>query len=269
MEAAPRASAFLRARVQPRAFRLYSVGAPKTGTLSIANLLRPAHRSVHEARYVEAIDHLVARRAGAASDTELADWLRRRDTLVWAECESSHVLCWFCDLIPHVFPESRFVVTVRDCYSWTNSVIDQHLNNRPSPLARRLRDVYYGEKSTDPQSVLTDHGEYTLGGYVSYWASHYEFLLEYLPRDRTLFLPTKRIGERAAEIAAFAGVPVRTLTVGRAHSHVAPQKHDLLGVLGSETVHAAISSRCRATAERLARLPGLDGMDLMGLRDSP
>ena len=261
----------VRSLYQPRSIQLYSVGAPKTGTLSVARLFGPRYRGAHEGTYLEAMDYLARRRAGTVSERELRRWLRRRDVVVWSGCESSHVLCWFSDLLRTEFPEAKFVVTVRDCYSWANSVIDQHLNTRPASGASsdspytRLRDIYYGEKSTAPGDVLTELGEYTLEGYLAYWSSHYAYLLDHLEPQEVLFVETKSIGTRSAEIAAFAGVPARTLTLERSHSHRAPKKHDVLGAMDAERVRRAVVELCGPVARRLERAPGLGGADLLGL----
>ena len=264
----------VRSRYHPRWIRLYSVGAPKTGTMSVARLFGPRYRGAHEGTYLEAIDYLARRRAGTVSEDELRQWLRRRDVEVWSGCESSHVLCWFSDLVQAEFPDAKFVVTVRDAYPWANSVIDQHLNTRPRPGTRpdtrytRLRDLYYGAKSTEPGDVLTGLGEYTLGGYVGYWASHYAYLLDHLEPERTLFVRTHEIGSRAAEIAEFAGVPASTLTLGRSHSHEAPQKHDVLGRMDPRRVRDTILDLCGPVAERLHAVAGVGSADLLGLRDT-
>ena len=268
MARAPAVSAKARAAFQPRDFRLYNIGAPKTGTLSITNLFKPTYRSVHEGRYVEAIDRLIERRNGTISDGELIHWLRQRDTLLWAECESSHILCWFADLIKVVFKDAKFIVTVRDCYSWTNSVIDQHINNDPGPLSKRLRDVYYGDKSTQEDHVLTKLNEYKLSGDLSYWSSHYEYIIENLSLDDIMFVPTKDISSKTKEIAGFTGVPESTLNTDRAHSHAAPRKHDVLREIGIDEVRTALLSRCEPVASRLSQMPGLEGLDFLRLPSS-
>ena len=246
--------------------------------MSIARLFQRDYRAMHEGTYLEAIEYLIRRRAGEVSDQELIRWLRRRDVQVWADCESSHVMNWFSDLLQVVYPEAKFIVTVRDCYSWTNSVIDQHVNShtgvraggavmaRSRPVTySSLREVYYGDKSTDPDSLLTQMGEYTLNGYLDYWASHYVQATGTLPANRTLFVWTKDIRDRADDIAEFVGVPRSSLDVGRSHSHVAPEKHGVLGQLSPQAVHEAVRTRCGPVADQLATLPGLQGKDLLGL----
>ena len=268
----------IRAALQPLNFRLYAVGAPKTGTMSIARLFQRDYRAMHEGTYLEAISYLMRRRAGTVSDDELVGWLLRRDVLIWADCESSHIMNWFADLLSVVYPDAKFLVTVRDCYSWTQSVLDQHLNSRPprrvddAPSTARggvtyssLRGVYYGDKSTDPNSLLTELGEYTLEGYLDYWSSHYAQALAALPTDRRMFVWTRDIQDRAEDIAQFVGVPSSSLDLGRSHSHVAPEKHDVLGQLDPQAVREAVRTRCGPVADRLATLPGLQGKDLLGL----
>lgn len=251
--------------LQPRRTHLYNVGAPKTGTVSVADLFRSQYRSIHEGRYIESIEYLARRRAGTVSESELIRWLLRRDVMLWMECESSHVLCWFSDLLKDLFVDAKFVVTVRDCYSWTNSVIDQHLNSNPPEAFRRLRDVYYGERSADPDSILTRLGEFTLEGYVGYWARHYAYLLDHLPEQRTLFVWVRDLGARTHDMAEFAGVPASTLDAGQSHTHKAPEKHDVLGQLDPDVVRETILASCSAVAGRLGRLPGLEGQDLLGV----
>ena len=175
----PAPISLVRSVVQPRETHLFCVGAPKTGTLSVASVFGSHFRSTHEPDIDLTADMLEARQQGHASDEELVQWLRQRDSLLWLECEATHAMAWFSDLIAPTFPEARFILPVRACYSWLDSILNQHLNGGGvrAPYFK-LRDLYHATTVAGTNlPLLKARGLYPLEGYLSYWARHNDFVL--------------------------------------------------------------------------------------------
>lgn len=257
----PRASRLVRSLTQRRAFQLYGVGAPKTGTKSVAAIFG-AYRSAHEARYSRFPALLRARFAGDLPDEVARRWLRQRDARLWLECEAAHPLAWFARPLAQEFPDAKFLLTVRDCHSWLNSVLDQHLNT-PRP-ATNLRDLYYGGHGDPVEEVLAELGEYPLSAYLSYWARHNAEVLDGVPPDRLLVLPTQRLSRSIARIAEFTGADAGLLRAGRTHTHRAPTNHDVLSRIPRASFLAAAEKWCRPVIDRLSGRPELAEYDLVG-----
>jgi len=135
-------------RKKPRRFHVFGVGLPKSGTHSIARLFGIRYRSDHEPRAPMTNVMLVRWIEGSLTDGAFADFLRARDVRLNLEMEANHPLHHCTPLLVDLFPEARFILTIRDCYSWPNSEINQQLELRDSFPWGRLQQLRYEAAST-------------------------------------------------------------------------------------------------------------------------
>lgn len=250
--------------LQPRRFQLYGVGAPKSGTHSVARMFEGQYRASHEGHPTVSVDLLARRRAGLSGDQLRAELLVR-DARVWAECESASFLAWFVDELGVMFPDASFVVPVRDCRSWVDSVIDQHRNHSSREPFLTLRRLYFGERPSTPgDEGLPAHGHRPLENFVSYWRDHHEFLLRHLDDDRSLWVWLPELASSRPRLERLIGAPIHDAAGGRAHAYRAPEKHRTLDRLETDvegTIRAIAGDTAAALAERLGRRPD----ELLGL----
>ena len=148
------------------------------------------------------------------------------------------------------FPEARFVLTIRDCYSWLNSTLNHSLRYRnvSAPQRAKARDLVFnrgGFVHTPEEQILREGGFYTLDGYFSGWAAHNEQVLAQVPPDRLLVVRTDQIRQRAHEIADFAGLPRRVVRLHRTHEFQNPAKHDLIRQLDRDFLERKVEQHCR------------------------
>ena len=261
----PYFSLVIRSLVQPRNFHIYCIGAAKTGTKSIANIFSLNFRSGHEPMYIEFTDVLERRRYGEISDYQLAHWFRKRDWMLWLECESSHPLAWFCDILNKTFTKAKFILTVRDCYSWLDSIINQHLNYVWEEKSIKLRNILFDNDSEHETSTLKTFGLYTLNGYLSYWADLNNLVLKSIPAEKLLVVPTHNIINNIESFANFAGVTVNCLDKERYHSHKVIKKHNLLDNIDRSLIADKIKTICKPVIERLNSIEYLEKYDFFGL----
>ncbi|MEM6325527.1 MAG: sulfotransferase [Bacteroidota bacterium] len=266
LEEHPSVSEAVLSVLRPREFQLYNIGAAKTGTTSIAGLFGRFRRG-HERRIYESAVQIAARWDGYLSDDELAAWLHERDRRLWLECDSCQTLAWFSDILAREFPEARFMLTVRDCYSWLRSIVDHHANKPALSDAQiALRKRFYGTHSGDAASApLREAGLYCIEGYLSYWVRHNTFVLDSLPDSRLLVLPTQRISGSEAAIAAHVGIDASRLKSDRSHRNPRLKKRHILEEVPREAVAEKIDALCRPTIDRLQALPALRGYDAAGV----
>ena len=258
----PRASRVVRTLAQPRPVHVYGIGAPKTGTKSIAAIFGASFRSMHEARYHQFLDVLPRRMSGEMGDEEARLWLRERDATLWLECEAAHPLAWFAAPLAAEFPKARFILTVRDCHSWLESVVDQHLNV-PNPRTS-LRDIYFGSMGSPELEALAAIDEYPLAAYLDYWARHNSRVLDGIPSDRLLVVPTQRLSHSIDDIARFVGTEPERLEGGRDHVHRSPKKHRILQQVPRALFLKTVEQYCRPVIDRLSQRPELAEYDLVG-----
>ena len=233
-----------------RRCRLYGVGIGKSGTHSLARMFSKNVRAQHEPQALLVLEKLLPWQAGDLSEKDFTEWLRVRDLQMALEVDSSTLNCDIAEILVREFPDARFVLTLRDCYSWCDSIMNHAVRyqGKTHPLwlatrAPRLRPDLY--QHAPEEQHLKDKGLYTLDGYFSYWTRHNMHALQKIPRDRLLTVRIDEIGKRAAEIADFAGLPQRTLRLERTHEFQNPSKQHLLAQVNPDFVEAKVEKHCR------------------------
>jgi len=168
-------------------------------------------------------------------------------------------MIWFSDLIPEVFPESKFIITIRDCMSWLDSIIDQHINHRQGGQVRRLEDLFYGSRIGHQFDILAERRVYPLENYLDYWVNHHNRVLREAVLSRAIFVRTKKITERARALLEFAGAdPAECPEDDHLHAHEAPEKHHSVDEIGRDRVRRHVERRCGDVVQKLVDLPQVD-----------
>src|SRR5262245_1998795 len=107
-----------------RRTRLYCVGTGKSGTHSIASMFSKNVRAGHEPEAVPLMEKFIAWKGARLDEAQFTQWLRARDRRLALEVDSSTLNRDIAGILVREFPGARFVLTIRDCYSWCNS----HMN---------------------------------------------------------------------------------------------------------------------------------------------
>ena len=246
-------------------------GLSKTGTHSLAGIFEN-YRSAHHPDGDVRLPLATAFLKGRESDGRAAKILRRRDRALWLEMESSSLAGILIGPLSRACPDKKFILTLRDVYSWCDSWIDHNLNRPPdsaSPWAAldRVRLRVDAVSATAYDAPLLARGLYPLACYFGLWSDHNRRVLETLPAGRILLLETGRIEERFEEIAAWAGVPAETLRRDRAWLFSAPKKHRVLETLDRSYVQDTADRLCGPLMSRYfpdaswAREPHAVGID--------
>jgi hypothetical protein len=181
-----------------------------------------------------------------------------------------HYLIHFCRELVSLFPEAKFICTVRSPRSWLRSFIDQSINldqhfseyltDEEVEAWKRLRGLNCGpppETYPDPETPLARYGLPSIDGYLAYWASHNRTLLDVIPANRRLFVPTVTLTAAAERIRAFAGadpdgVPEET------HANSSHHRHGVLDAIDDAYIQDRIQAHCSRVLDRFADL----GVDL-------
>lgn len=237
---------------EPRKFLGYGVGLGKTGTTSLARIFESRHRAAKEPGAAFLVSAIERRMDGRASRGELERFLQRRDQVLDLEFESNQLLGLLTDILVDLFPDARFVLTVRDCFSWLESEIGQQLGHlaagSPGPWQRWWKFAFgFGESHSyaAEEHALRDLGLPPLALYFAHWTRHNEAVLASVPADRLLVIRTSEIRARLDDIATFVGVTADTLDAGSAHSHARPRKPlRLLDTIGPAFLDQSAARNC-------------------------
>ena len=202
---------FLRRRSRPRQTRLYCVGGPRTGTHSVAAIFDRSIRSRHEPEFRAVTKKVLARHRGLISFADLRDFVRERDERLALDVDSSHANVFLIDALLAEFADARFLLTIRDCYSWTDSAMNHALNTRrPSAAVREYLEFYFDTKHfayTPHDELLRQRGLPGVDCLLAAWRRHIDSVLGAVPPAKLLIVRTSELSAMRQGIADFAGVP--------------------------------------------------------------
>lgn len=205
-------------------------------------------RAEHEPVYEPVIEMILAAANGSASRDQLAEFIRSRDRSLQLEMESSHLLIYFLDILMAEFDDARFILTIRDCYSWLDSQINNQLAYIEADHWKDFGEYKYESdmrRHPKEEAVLARFGVYTLDGYLSAWNFHNQQALAIVPADKLLVVRTKEISRDLKKIADFVGVPAKQLSARGAHSFKTERKYGLMEQLDEQYLDDRVNAHCR------------------------
>lgn len=239
---------------RPRQTRLYCTGAPRTGTHSVAAIFDRSLRSRHEPDFRAATRAVLDHARGALSADELRRFVRRRDERLRLDVDSSHVNVFLIEALAAEFADARFVLTIRDCFSWLDSALNHARNTRKwSAADREYLDFYFGARDADysqHDAFLRELGLPSVDSHLRAWRRHNDTALRAAPPDRLLVVRTDQISRRLPEIAAFAGVAADRIAPDFAPKGRARAAHHLLARIDAGYVDERAAEHCGALMAR-------------------
>lgn len=239
--------------VTSRQAQIYCVGTAKSGTHSIASLFSDDLRTFHEADWREVIPLILAADEAGGERSALRHRLVKRDRQFALDIDSSQLNYFYLPELLELFPGSKFVLTIREPYSWLDSLINHQLaRGTPPPEWRRLRDFRFARDYAEhppEEAALKARGLYTLDGYLSYWRRHNQDVIRLVPPEKLLVVRTDQISGRADDIARFVGLPQQSTQQSKtasdkSHSFKALKKFGVLGELEPEYLARKIRYHC-------------------------
>jgi len=214
-----------------RRFRAYGVGIAKSGTTSVAGIFSN-YRAGHEFMFPETTKAISDYRTGVISKKEFMGFLKARDQLGNLEMDSASFNFMYADLLAEAYPDAKFIVTIRDCYSWLDSALNMFLLlDIPDWMidygSRSFGVTITREMFSSRQSLLKALPG-ILDGILGYWAYGIQFILDNLPGNRCLVIRTEEISGSLDRIAGFLSIPRSTLVKENSHLFKATTKFNIL-----------------------------------------
>lgn len=239
-----------------RRFRVYNVGIAKTGTTSIAGIFG-RYRSAHEFWFEETVKQVSAWHRGTLSAADLRQYVLRRDREGGLEVDSATFNHHFLPLLIEEFPDSKFIFSIRDCFSWFDSIVTMGLKAGTAVPAWMMEYGHFIARET------VDHGSIAapfdivrvlpdlVDGLFRYWSEMNTKVLDLLPAGRALIVRTHEISISLDRLALFVGVPRDSLVAVARHSNRAAEKLEILESLDADLVAERYEAHCRKLMERL------------------
>lgn len=244
----------LRRYLEPRRFHAFCVGTNKSGTHSVASMFEQNYRAAHETDHGRLISSAIAWKSDQLSQDKFINILKDYDKFSWLELDSSHVHIEYLELLLELYPQSKFILTIRDCYSWADSCFNHFLNYQLYEPWKNLHDWRYGQiiqpYGLEQEKILSDHGLYALENYFIAWKEHNNKALQLIPEDRLLVVKTFEIKKSTTAIADFLDIPTSSINIQQSHSFKAPQKHNLLSKIEREYIREKAQIHCQELMDK-------------------
>lgn len=209
-------------------------------------------RALHEPHIEKLVS--IAKKQSEIDKRDLKEWFIRRDEILRQEMESSHALGRFVGVLSEAFPNAKFILTIRDCYSWLRSNINLCINAPRREQKKtgwgfytELRDINFGpppKTYCEEEEPLAEHSLHSLRGYLKYWSKHNKHVLNAVPEERLLVVRTDKISQRIGSIANFLGVSTESLNIKNSHTHKAAEKHSVLDKIDRSYLDKIIYEEC-------------------------
>jgi hypothetical protein len=237
--------------LRERQVQVYVVGMPRTGTVSLFDMFKEKFRADHEPESRFLTRKVVAYRMGRLSNKEMRSYLRHRDRRLGLELDTSYLNGEVIELLVDEFPEAHFILTIRDCLSWTDSMMN-FLLNKPEfmtsrkPHIREHMELQFGKPPYEyapEETVLRENGLHPLSCYLDYWRYHNQRVIDLVPADRLRVIKTTEIGQSCDEVEAFLRLPAGSLA-RTVHSNSAAARHLLLDKIPQDFVQEQMETRC-------------------------
>ncbi|MFH1593377.1 MAG: class IV adenylate cyclase [Candidatus Omnitrophota bacterium] len=231
----------------PRKFQAYCVGIPKTGTTSIKGIFS-GFRSLHEMMFKETAGKLMDFKKRNISKLEFTNYLRSRDSKALVEMDSASFNYFYLDFLKREFPEAKFIFTIRDCYSWADSVLNMYLNGASAKAdwMRKYTSFFLGVNFSviSDEDRLKANFEEVIDKLLRYWASANEMILKKLPKDRSLIIRTHELTEKINDIAEFVGVDRKKMSEVDSHLFKTGKEFNMIKKMNSKALEKKFNKYC-------------------------
>lgn len=145
------------------------------------------------------------------------------------------------------FPQAKFILTIRNCYSWLESFLNYTLSRRLPLYWQKFGEFRYGSDSFDyapEEKILADHQMRPLAQLLSRWATHQRQVLKRVPSDRLLIIRTHELDRSIPRLAEFLNIAPKTLDAHQAHLYKTAQQRDLLRQIDHDFLAAKVAEYC-------------------------
>jgi hypothetical protein len=239
---------------RPRRMRLFGVGMGKTGSTTLARMFG-RYRSAHEvdAKRMLPIATAVLKGEVDVEGRRVRFEARRRGWRFHLDVDSAPFLNPLTPALVAAFDDAKFVLLLRDCFSWLDSHVEWERSHPPSdlPMFAPYRAALFhhpGEAFTAQDRLLEQHeGLQPVRSYLRSWAERNEEVIRVVPPERLLVVRTEDLDQSTATLARFAGVPEDSVTT--AHANENPNRTGLLSRVNRNFVVECAEDQCAELME--------------------
>ncbi|MDE3259686.1 MAG: hypothetical protein OYM47_17790 [Gemmatimonadota bacterium] len=236
----------------PVRVKAFCVGQAKSGTASLVGLLSSNYRAAHEPERPELLDMILRESKGEVTAEEFRKFLLERDARLNLEYDVSWANQFIIGHLLDVFPAAKFIVLIRDCYSWLQSAVG-HLVSREMPPEILDFLPWWTKPERYPHSdhdrALAEKGLDSVAAFLHTWNGHVD-RCHSIPPDRRLVIRTHELARSHRRLADFLRIPVDTLDAGSGHQNRSTWHERIESLVDPSYIADMVQSIC---ADNMAR----------------
>lgn len=210
--------------------KVFCIGNFKTGTMSLDGLLGQQLTGAHEPHAYLFTKMWLKYKNGQLSNQEWQDFLIRRCNALSLDYEASGFLTTEAALLAELFPNSKFILTIREPESWLRSML-RHVEKNRQRLGYHywepvLQHYFAGHDFPVEETSLEARKLFPLRSMLNYWKHSNESAIRSIPADQLLILDTQKLSESLGQLESFMGWESSTLNPQKSHLHQSPTIQD-------------------------------------------
>lgn len=236
----------LRTKILPRRMQVYSISVGKSGSHSLYSIFQKNYRAAHEPFAQIALDFALTR-AGKTDPAATRAFLAQRDRALWLELDASPFMVTYVDDLAAALPNAKFILTLRDCYSWLNSMLNFSLKRRSTARHVRFQHLIFGQKArafAPEERILQECGLFNLDGYLAFWARQNQRVLSAIPHNQLLVIRTHELAFSLPRIASFLDLPAGSLDATQAHRFKTGADYGILKQINASFLRHRVQQHC-------------------------
>ncbi len=234
---------------RPVRIKAFCVGQAKAGTASLVGLLSASYRAAHEPERAETLEIILREARGELSAAAIGSYLHDRAARLDLEYDVAWANQFIIGHLLAVFPAARFIVLIRDCYTWLRSIMG-HLVGRdvPRDVVEFLRWWFKPElyPHTRHDQDLADLGLFSIAAYLHAWNRHVDTCTRSIPVDRRLVLRTHELDSSHQRLAEFLRIPVGSLDSASGHRNRGTSSERIESLVEPTYIDNMVHSLCGA-----------------------
>lgn len=239
----------------PKAFHCFGIGLSKSGTHSLAAMLASNYRSEHELEHWKLIEAFLKYKQEALSKKEFEEVLKTHCLYSWLDLDVSHTHIEYLENLLGLFPKAKFILTIRDCFTWLDSWLNHTLNQQRAEgpwlaLAQWRYEKGQPLEYAPEEAVLKEKQLYPLKNYFQEWNQHIEKALRLIPKEQLLIVRMEDLKQSAPLIANFLEIDENTLNIQASHQYQTPKKWNLLEAIPEHFLNEQADRYCATQMKR-------------------
>ena len=228
--------------------KAFCVGQAKSETASLCGMLSTNHRAAHEPERKELLDMILRESRHDVAPSDSRAFLLRRDARLDLEYDISWANQFVIGHLLAVFPTAKFIVLIRDCSSWLESIIG-HLVSRdvPPDVLAFLRWWFQPERYPHSRHdrALETRGLFSISAYLHGWNRHIDLCNRVIPTRRRLVLRTHELASSQQRLAAFLQIPEDSIDISNPHLNFGTGSGSLEPLIDRAYLDTMVHAICR------------------------